>query len=93
MPVDISIRDDIAEFLRTHYNLDIETISPDATMQDIGLDSLGVLTIADLIETNYGISLDDERIATVKTFAGLLDLIKLKIAEAAPAAAEPAEGV
>ncbi|UGT41918.1 acyl carrier protein [Nocardia yamanashiensis] len=88
----MSIRQDIAEFLHTHYNLDLDSISPDATMQDIGLDSLGVLTIADLIETNYGISLDDERIASVRTFAGLLDLIKLKLAEAAAAETQPAEG-
>lgn len=87
MPIDVSIKDDIAEFLRTHYEIDIEAISPEATMDDIGLDSLGVLTIADLIETSYGISLDDERIASVRTFTDLLELIQVKIAEASPVGA------
>ncbi|MEU2033798.1 acyl carrier protein [Nocardia amamiensis] len=83
MSVDVSIRDDIAEFLLAHYDIELNSVSADATMEDLGLDSLGVLSVADLIETKYGISLDDERIASVRTFSDLMDLIRLKVAEAA----------
>ncbi|MFC8529864.1 acyl carrier protein [Nocardia sp. NPDC057227] len=82
MSVDVSIRDDIAEFLRAHYDVDLDVVSPDSTLDDLGLDSLGVLSVADLIENKYGISLDDERIASVRTFADLMGLIRLKAAEA-----------
>ncbi|MEV0355354.1 acyl carrier protein [Nocardia sp. NPDC050697] len=81
MSVDVAIRDDIAEFLRAHYDVDLDVVSPDATLDDLGLDSLGVLSVADLIENKYGISLDDERIASVRTFADLMGLIRLKAAE------------
>lgn len=81
MSVDVSIRDDIAEFLRAHYDVDLDVVSPDSTLDDLGLDSLGVLSVADLIENKYGISLDDERIASVRTFADLMGLIRLKAAE------------
>ncbi|UGT62322.1 acyl carrier protein [Nocardia asteroides] len=82
MSVDVSIRDDIAEFLRAHYDVDLDVVSPDSTLDDLGLDSLGVLSVADLIENKYGISLDDERIASVRTFTDLMGLIRLKAAEA-----------
>ncbi|MET8654399.1 MULTISPECIES: acyl carrier protein [Nocardia] len=83
MSVDVSIRDDIADFLLNHYNVDLNSVPADATLEDLGLDSLGVLSVADLIETKYDISLDDERIASVKTFSDLMDLIRVKIAESA----------
>ncbi len=57
-------------------------------MSDIGVDSLAVLSVADLIESKYGISLDDERIASVRTFSDLMDLIRVKAEEAR--ASEPA---
>ncbi|MBY8862211.1 acyl carrier protein [Nocardia sp. CA2R105] len=81
MQVETSIRDDIAEFLQAHYQIDLDSVSADATMEDLGLDSLGVLSVADLIETKYGISLDDERIASVRTFSDLMDLIRVKVEE------------
>ncbi|MFI5781313.1 acyl carrier protein [Nocardia sp. NPDC051570] len=83
MSIDVSIRDDIADFLLAHYEIDLGEVPPDATMEDIGLDSLGVLSIADLIETKYGISLDDERIASVRTFSDLIGLIRIKVSESA----------
>jgi len=51
--------------------------------EDLGLDSLGVLAIADIVENKYGISLDDERIAGVRTLSDFKDLVVLKIAEVA----------
>jgi acyl carrier protein len=52
-------------------------------LDDLGLDSLGVLAIAEIVEKKYGISLDDERIAGVRTFSDFKDLVVLKIAEVA----------
>lgn len=84
MTVDVvSVRQDIAEYLDSHYDIVLDEIPADATMTDIGLDSLGVLAIADLIENKHGISLDDERIASVKTFSDLMELIQIKAAERA----------
>ncbi|WP_280270071.1 acyl carrier protein [Nocardia wallacei] len=88
MSVDVSIKDDISDFLRSHYDIDLDRVPADATMSDIGVDSLAVLSVADLIESKYGISLDDERIASVRTFSDLMDLIRVKAEEAR--ASEPA---
>lgn len=78
-----AIREDIARYLDAHYDVDLDQIPPDATLGDVGIDSLGVLAIADLIENKYQISLDDERIAAVRTFPDLMALIKVKSAEMA----------
>ncbi len=47
------------------------------------VDSLGLLAMAEIVETKYGISLDDERIAGVRKFSDFNDLIDRKRTEVA----------
>ena len=77
------VEHDIVEYLGAHYSIEPDEITDESTMDDLGLDSLGVLAIADIVENKYGISLDDERIAGVRTLSDFKYLIVLKIAEAA----------
>lgn len=74
---------DIVEYLGAHYGVEPDEITDESTLEDLGVDSLGVLGIADIVETNYGVSLDDERIAGVRTLSDFKDLIVLKKAEVA----------
>ena len=83
MSIEEDIERDIVEYLGAHYGLAPDEITDESTLDDLGVDSLGVLAIADIVEKKYGISLDDERIAGVRTLAGFKDLIVLKIAEVA----------
>jgi len=83
MSVQDEIERDIVEYLAAHYGVEPEEISDESTLEDLGVDSLGVLGIADIVETKYGVSLDDERIAGVRTMSDFKDLIALKKAEAA----------
>ncbi|HUO39705.1 MAG TPA: acyl carrier protein [Mycobacterium sp.] len=83
MSVQDEIERDIVEYLAAHYGVEPEEISDESTLEDLGVDSLGVLGIADIVETKYGVSLDDERIAGVRTLSDFKDLIALKKAEAA----------
>ena len=66
-----------------HYGVEPDEITDESTLSDLGLDSLGVLAIADIVENKYGISLDDERIAGVRTVSDFKALIVLKITEVA----------
>jgi acyl carrier protein len=79
---DTEVQRDIEEYLGAHYSIDPDEITDNSTLEDLGLDSLGVLAIADIVENKYGISLDDERIAGVRTVSDFKDLVALKIAEA-----------
>jgi acyl carrier protein len=83
MPIENEVERDIVEYLGAHYGIEPDGISDDSTLEDLGLDSLGVLAIADIVENKYGISLDDERIAGVRTVSDFKGLVVLKITEVA----------
>jgi acyl carrier protein len=83
MSFENEIERDIVEYLGAHYGVEPDEITDESTLEDLGVDSLGVLGIADIVETKYGVSLDDERIAGVRTLSDFKDLIVLKKAEAA----------
>src|ERR1700754_1882128 len=83
MSIAAEIEHDIVTYLGAHYSVEPDEISDESTLEDLGLDSLGVLAIADIVEKKYGVSLDDERIAGVRTLSDFKDLVLLKIAEMA----------
>lgn len=78
------IRDYIAEFLRTHCDLELDTIAPQASPADLGLDSLTVLSIIVLVEKNYGIAPADRQVASARTFAELMELFGVSVAPVTP---------
>ena len=82
MSIENDIERDVAEYLRAHHGVQADEITDGSTLDDLGLDSLGILAIADIVETKYGISLDDERIAGVRTFGDFKNFIFLKRAAA-----------
>ena len=83
MLIEHEVERDIVEYLGAHYNIESDEITEESTLDNLGVDSLGVLAIADIVENKYGISLNDERIAGVRTLSDFKDLIVLKIAEMA----------
>jgi acyl carrier protein len=83
MSFETDIERDIVEYLGAHYGVEPDEITDESTLEDLGVDSLGVLGIADIVETKYGVSLDDERIAGVRTLSDFKDLIVVKKTEAA----------
>lgn len=66
---------DIVEYLRAHHGVEADEITDESTLADLGLDSLGMLAIGDILHAKYGISLDDERIAGVRTFSDFKNFI------------------
>jgi len=83
MPTDGGIERDIAEYLGAHYGIEADQITDESNLEDLGVDSLGLLVAADIIENKYRISLDDERIAAVRTLRDLKNLVAVKRAEKA----------
>ena len=83
MSIADEIERDIVKYLGAHYGVEPDEITDESTLEDLGLDSLGVLAIADIVENKYGVSLDDERIARVRKLSDFKALVVLKIAEVA----------
>jgi acyl carrier protein len=81
MTVFDSIRGDIASYLAANYDLALDSIAPNATLNDVGFDSLGVLAIATMLENKYGLTMEDGGMTGVRTFTELMDLIRAKSAQ------------
>jgi acyl carrier protein len=79
----MSIENDIVAYVRAHYGVESEDITSESTLDDLGVDSLGLLALAEIIENKYGVSLNDERIAGVRTLSDFKGLIELKRTEVA----------
>jgi acyl carrier protein len=75
-----SIKHDIAEYLATNFDVVLESIAPDATLEDVGVDSLGILGIATLLENKYGIKFESAQMVQMRTFGDLMDLVEAKSA-------------
>lgn len=80
---------DIVQYLRAHHSVEPDEITDESTLADLGLDSLGVLAIGDILETKYGISFDDERIAGVRTYSDFKKFIFFKRAKRPTAEQSP----
>jgi len=75
------IHKDIFDYLESHYGIEPDEIKSHSELKELGIDSLGLLAIADIVKKKYGIVLDDEWIASVRTFQDFNDLLERKVAE------------
>jgi acyl carrier protein len=80
MPDTVPIRDYVAEFLHTHCDLDFDEITPEATLDDLDVDSLTVLSIIVLVEKEYGLELPERQVAAARTFGDLMGLLGVRTA-------------
>ncbi|MEU1520726.1 acyl carrier protein [Nocardia rhamnosiphila] len=80
MPDTVPIRDYVAEFLHTHCDLDFDEIAPAATLDDLDVDSLTVLSIIVLVEKEYGLEVPGRQVAAARTFGDLMGLLGVQLA-------------
>ncbi len=78
-----SIQKDIAEYLAANYDIKLDAVAPEATLEELGFDSLGLLGIATLLENKYGLKFDTASMFRVETVTDLIELVKSKSAEIA----------
>jgi len=83
MSVYESVRLDIRQFLATNYEIELDALAPDATLEGSGFDSLGLLGIATLLENKYGLKFDTQSMFRVHTFRDLIAVVKAKCTELA----------
>ena len=69
----------ITQIVSEESGVDAEKITPSTTfVQDLDVDSLGLLTIATQVEERFGVALDDSLIPTLPTVGALVDLVASK---------------
>jgi acyl carrier protein len=77
------IQKDILDYLESHFEIEPDKIESNAELNDLGIDSLGLISIANRVEERYGIALGDEWIDSVRTFQDFSDLLERKAAAGA----------
>lgn len=66
--------------LAQEFEIDVETITPDASLKDtLGLDSLDLVDVVVLVQQNFGITLAGPDFMDVKTFSDFYGLLEKKI--------------
>lgn len=67
-------------FLVEEFEVDGDTISPDANLKDtLGLDSLDYVDLVVTIESNFGVKLVEVDFVGIATFQNFYDLIENKL--------------
>jgi acyl carrier protein len=65
----------IAELLGEKFGVDLADIRPDATLKDLELDSLASVEVADVLQAELGIPIDDSQFvgSTLREMADALE--------------------
>ncbi len=66
------------EMLTEDFGVPEEDVSPDATFEALGLDSLDVVELTLVLEEKTGVKLEDEELEDVRTVQDAIDKVKAK---------------
>jgi acyl carrier protein len=67
---------DVAEFLAANYDLTLHSLAPEATLEDLGFDSLGMFSVMTLLENKHGLRFEGTMLAGLRTVGDLLALLR-----------------
>lgn len=83
----MSIKQQLADMLTKQLELDIDinSISDEQSIQDLGMDSLVLVKLIYLLEDNHGVRLTTAEVLNVNTFGDLTALLGAKLGVAAAA--------
>jgi acyl carrier protein len=70
----------INSFLSEEFEVDVDTITPDAVLKDtLGLDSLDYIDLVVVIETNFAFKVQPEDFNGIVTFQDFYDYVATKV--------------
>ncbi len=77
----MTLYEEIKEMIKAELALDDEVVVPEAHLQDdLGADSLGLLSLAEAIDIRYGLQLQGDDLADIPNVGELVKLVESKIA-------------
>jgi acyl carrier protein len=75
-------RDEIQERLTeafVEFGADRDAIKPDATFEDLDIDSLDLVEVAQIVEDEWGVQIKGEDLEGIKTVGQALDLVESRV--------------
>lgn len=73
-----SLHDSVVEVFVARFDLDPETVLPDATFDDLGLDSLSQIELATALKKRLGIVITDDELTEISVVADIVALVEQK---------------
>jgi acyl carrier protein len=77
------LEQEIAAMVAEIAEIGIDDVDPDATLSDIGVDSLMSVEIAVCVEQRYGVHFDDDDLNATRSFADIVRLTRGKLSAVA----------
>ncbi|HEY0263301.1 MAG TPA: phosphopantetheine-binding protein [Granulicella sp.] len=74
-----SIQDRVLRVIATTRRLPVETVRPDSTFEELGIDSLDRINILFELETEFEIEISDEHAAKVTSLQQMIDGITMLV--------------
>ncbi len=66
----------VNEVLADEFEVEVSDIAPDANIKEtLQLDSLSIVDMIALIESNFGVKIQGSEVGSIKTFADLYDYL------------------
>ncbi|MCI5776009.1 MAG: acyl carrier protein [Bacteroidales bacterium] len=66
----------VNEVLADEFEVEVSDITPEANIKEtLQLDSLSIVDMIALIESNFGVKIQGSEVASIKTFADLYDYL------------------
>ncbi|KJK41331.1 acyl carrier protein [Streptomyces variegatus] len=73
-----SMHDSVVEVFVARFGLDRETVVPDASFDDLGLDSLSQIELATALKKRLGIVITDEELSEISVVGDIVALAEKK---------------
>jgi acyl carrier protein len=73
-----SVHDSVVEVFVARFDLDPETVVPDATFDDLGLDSLSQIELATALKKRLGIVITDEELSEIAVVGDIITMAEQK---------------
>lgn len=61
--------------------IDPDVLKPEATLADVGVDSVGLVSVVFAVEDKYGITIAEDAFSDARTVADFLSVLKTAIAQ------------
>ena len=81
MPTKSQIRDEVRQIVAEIAEVPVERVSEQATLESLGVDSLGGLKIVVEVEKRYGIEISESEINKIRTMPDIFALVDAHASE------------
>ncbi len=76
MPINDKLRSEVIAIVADIAELEVDEVSEDSSLEELGIDSLGGLRIVAAVEKKYGIVIEETAIGRIRTMPDIFGLVE-----------------